>query len=46
MKREVSVYIKEYQAYVEDDPDEEEMDYFNLDNKREGNWGIVFEDND
>ena len=30
---------------MEDDPDEEEMDYFNLDNEREHHWRMVFEDN-
>ena len=29
---------------MEDDPDEEEMDYFNLDNEREHHWRMVFED--
>ena len=44
-KKDVSVDNKEYQADVEDDPDEEEMDDINLDNKRERHWRIVFEEN-
>ena len=31
---------------MEDDPDEEDIDYFNLDNMRERHWRVVFEDND
>ena len=31
---------------MEDDPDEEEMDNFNLDNERERHWRMVFKDND
>ena len=31
--------------YVKDDPDEEDMDYVNLDNERVLNWRMVFEDN-
>ena len=30
---------------VEDDPDEEEIDYYSLDDKREHHWRMVFEDN-
>ena len=44
-KKDVSVDNKEYQADVEDDPDEEEMDDINLDDKRERHWRIVFEEN-
>ena len=45
-KREVGVYSKYYQADVEDDPDEEEMDNVNLDDERERHWRMVFEYND
>ena len=45
-KNEVGVDSKEDQAGVEDDPVEEEMDYVNLDDKRERHWRMVFEDND
>ena len=31
---------------MEDDTDEEYMEDVNLDNEREGHWGMVFEDND
>ena len=31
---------------MEDDPGEEDMDDFNLDNERERHWRMVFEDND
>ena len=31
---------------MEDDPNEEEMDDLNLDDERERNWRMVFEDND
>ena len=45
-KKEVGVDSKADQAYVEDDPDEEEMDDINLDDERERHWRMVFEDND
>ena len=31
---------------MEDDPDEEDMEYVNLDDKKECHWRMVFEDND
>ena len=31
---------------MEDDPDEEEMEIFNLDNERERQCSMVFEEND
>ena len=37
-KKEVGVDIKEEQVYVEDYPDEEEMDNVNLDAKRKLHW--------
>ena len=45
-KKEVGVDSKEEQEVVEDDPDEEDMDNFNLDDKRERHWRMVFEYND
>ena len=45
-KKKVGVDSKEYQADVEDDPNEEEMDGINLYLKRECHWRMVFEDND
>ena len=44
-KKEVGVDSKEEQADVEDDPDEEEMDNVNLDDERERQCRMVFEDN-
>ena len=44
-KKEFSVEIKEEQADVEDDPDEEEMEYIDLDDGRERHWRMVFNDN-
>ena len=44
-KKEVGVDIKEEQADVEDDPDEEEMDDVNIDDERERPLRIVFENN-
>ena len=41
-KEEVRVDSKEEQVYVEDDPDEEEMDDVNLDGERERHWRVVF----
>ena len=38
--------IQEYQADVEDDPDEEDMDDVNRDNGRERHWRMVSEEND
>ena len=32
--------------YLEDCPDEEEMDDVNLDDEKERHWRVVFEDND
>ena len=37
---------KEEQAELENNPDEEEMDYVNMDDERERHWGNVFEDNE
>ena len=31
---------------MDDDCDEEDMDYFNLDHEREHHWRMVFEEND
>ena len=45
-KKEVGVYIKEEQAYVEDDPYEEEMNNLNLDDARERHWRMMSEDID
>ena len=45
-KKEVGVDIKEEQVYVEDYPDEEEMDNVNLDAKRKLHWSMVFEASD
>ena len=39
---EVCVVIKEEQAGVEDDHDEEEMEDVKLDNERERHWSIYF----
>ena len=44
-KNEVGVDRKEEQAYVEDDPDEEDMYDVNLDNEMERHRRMVFEDN-
>ena len=44
-KKEVGVDSKEYQADVEDDPDEDEMGDVNLNDQRESHWRMVFEDN-
>ena len=44
--KEVGVNIIEDQADVEDYTDEEEMEYFKLDDEREHHWRMVFEDND
>ena len=44
-KKEVSIESNVDQAYVEDDPDEEEMDNINLDDERERHWRMVFKDN-
>ena len=44
-KMEVRVYIREEQADVEDDPDEEEMDDVNLDDERERHWRMMLEKN-
>ena len=40
--KEVGFYSKEYQADVEDDPDEEDMEDFKLDDKRERHWRMFF----
>ena len=45
-KKEVGVDIMEDQADVEDDPDKEEMDDFNIDDERERHWRMVFKEND
>ena len=45
-KKEVSVDSKKEQADVEDDLDEEDMEDVNLDDERERQWRMVFEDND
>ena len=37
---------KEDKADVDDDPNEKDMEYVNLDNGRERQWRMVFEDND
>ena len=44
-KKEVGFESKEEQVYVEDDPNEEDMDYVNLDDDRELHCMMVFEDN-
>ena len=41
-----SVGRKEEQKYVEQDPDEEEMESVKLDDGMERHWRMVFEDND
>ena len=46
LKKEFGVNSKEYQADVEDDPNEEEMGNINLDDERERHWRMVFYDND
>ena len=45
-KKDFSVEINDYQEYVEDYPDEKEMDYVNLDDERKSHWRMVFEEND
>ena len=40
------VDMEEEKADVDPDPDEEDMAGVRLDNKRERNWRMVFEDND
>ena len=44
--KEVGIDIKEEQADVDDDPDEEDMDDANLDDERERHWSMDFEDNE
>ena len=44
--KEFGVDSKEYQADVEDEPDEEEIEDVNLDDEREGHWMMVFVVND
>ena len=45
-KKKVVVDMKEYQADVEDDTDEEEMEDLKFGDERECHWRIVFDDND
>ena len=45
-KKEVSVDSKEYQAYVEDDTNEEDMENVKLDNGRKCHCRMVLKDND
>ena len=43
--KDVGIESKEEQAYMEDDPDKEEMEYAKLDDEREHQWRMVFEEN-
>ena len=44
--KEIGVDSNDDQAYMEDDPNEEEMDDVNLDNETKRHWRMVLEDND
>ena len=45
-KKDVSFESNEEQPYVEDGPDEEEMEYVKLYDERERHWRMIFEEND
>ena len=45
-KKGVVVDRKDYQADVEDDTDEEDMEDLKFGDERESHWGMVFDDND
>ena len=46
INNQVGVDMKQQQADVEDDPDEQEMEDMKLDDDTERCWRMVFEDND
>ena len=46
LKKQFGVDSNYYQADMQDNPDEEDMDDDNIDNDRERHWRMVFEDND
>ena len=45
LKKEVVIDINQEKDYLQDDPDEEEIDDVNLEYERECHWRIVIEDN-